>query len=67
MDQELTNCNIVYDIAIYKRAFVTIKKYNVNKSRHIQIRLFTKKKKESLKQVAHVNYTSSELKKLSQN
>ena len=33
IDQELTNCNEVYDIATYNRrqVCVTIKKYNVNK------------------------------------
>ena len=43
MDQELANCKKVYDIATYNRreVCVTIKKYNVNKTTYIQIRLFT--------------------------
>ena len=54
MDQELANCNKVYDIEIYNRrqVCVTIKKYNVNKPRYIQIRLFTAKENEAMKQVA---------------
>ena len=42
MEQELTNCHAVYDIATYKkrRVFVTIKKYSVNKPPYIQIRLY---------------------------
>ena len=39
MDQELVNCNKVYDIATYNRrqVCVTIKKYNFNKPPYIQI------------------------------
>ena len=68
MDQELANCNKVYDIATYNRrqVCVTIKKYNVKKTPYIQIRLFTAKENEAMKQVAYVNYTLNEFKKLSQ-
>ena len=68
MDQELDICNRVYEKALYnmRRVCVTIKKYNVNKPPCIQIRLFTAKQIEDLKQVAYVNYTLNEFKKLSQ-
>ena len=68
MDQELANCNKVYDIATHNRrqVCVTIKKYNVNKTPYIQIRLFTAKENEAMKQVAYVNYTLNEFKELSQ-
>ena len=68
MDQEPANCNKVYDIATYNRrqVCVTIKKYNVNKPPYIQIRLFTAKENEAMKQVAYVNYTLDEFKELSQ-
>ena len=68
MDQELEICNRVYEIATYnmRRVCVTIKKYSVNKRPYIQIRLFTAKKNEAIKQVAHVNYTLNEFKELSQ-
>ena len=64
MDQELANCNKVYDIASYNRkpVCVTIKKYNFNKPPHIQIRLFTAKENEAMTQVAYVNYTLNEFK-----
>ena len=64
MDQELANCNKVYDIATYNRRQVcfTIKKYNVKKSPYIQIRLFAAKENEAMKQVAYVNYTLNEFK-----
>ena len=67
MDQELANCNKVYDIAIYDRrqVCVTIKKYNVDKPRYIQIRLFAAKENEAMKQVAYVNYTLNQFKELS--
>ena len=54
MDQELEICNRVYEIATYnmRRAGVTIKKYSVNKPPYIQIRLFTAKENEAMKQVA---------------
>ena len=67
MDQELDICNRVYEIATYniRRVWVTIKKYNVNKPPYIQIRLFTGKENEAMKQV-YVNYTSNELKELSE-
>ena len=66
MDQELANCNKVYDIASYNRkpVCVTIKKYNFNKPPQIQIRLFTAKENEAMTQVAYVNYTLNEFKEL---
>ena len=68
MEQELANCQAVYDIATYKkiRVCVTIKKYSVDKPTCIQIRLFTAKENEVLKQVAYVNYTLKEFKGLAQ-
>ena len=68
MEQELANCHAVYDVATYKkrRVCVTIKKYTVNKPPYIQIRLFTAKENEVLKQVAYVNYTLNEFKELAQ-
>ena len=66
MDQELDICNRVYEIATYnmRSGCVTIKKYSVNKPPYIQIRLFTAKENEAMKQVAYVNYTLNELKEL---
>ena len=49
-----------------RRVGVTIKNYNVSKPHYIQIRLFTAKENEDLKQVACVNYTLNEFKELSQ-
>ena len=68
MDQELEICNRVYKKATYnmRRVCVTIKKYSVNKPPYIQIRLFTAKENEAMKQVAYVNYTLNEFKELSQ-
>ena len=68
MDQELDICNRVHEIATYnmRRVCVIIKKYNVNKPLYIQIRLFTGKENEAMKQVAYVNYTSNEFKELSE-
>ena len=68
MDQELDICNSVYEIATYnmRRVCVTIKKHNVTKPSNIQIRLFTAKENEDLKQVAYVNYTLNDIKELSQ-
>ena len=68
MEQELANCHAVYDVATYKkrRVCVTIKKYSVNKPPYIQIRLFTAKENEVLKQVAYFNYTLNEFKELAQ-
>ena len=68
MDQELANCNNVYDIATYNRRqfCVTIKKYNVNKPPYIQIRLFTAKENEARKHVSYVNYALNDFKELSQ-
>ena len=68
MGQELDICNKVYKIATYnmRRACILIKKYNVRKTPYIQIRLFTAKENEDLKQVASVNYILLELKELSQ-
>ena len=59
MEKELANCHAVYDVATNnkRRVCVTIKKYNVNKPSYIQIRLFTAKENEVLKQVAFVNFT----------
>ena len=67
MDQELEICNRVYEIATYnmRRVCVTIKTYSVNKPPYIQIRLFTAKENEAMKQVAYVNYTLNEFKELS--
>ena len=68
MDQELDICNRVYEIATnnMRRVCLTIKKYSVNKPPYIQIRLFTAKENEAMKQVAYVIYTLIELKELSQ-
>ena len=69
VDQELANCDKVFDIAPYNRrpVCVTIKKYNVYKPPYIPIRLFTAKESETIKEDAYVNYTSNEFKELSQN
>ena len=66
-DQELANCNKVYDIATYDRrqVWVTIKKYNVIKPPWIQICLFIAKENKAMKQVAYVNYSLNEFNKLS--
>ena len=68
MDQEPDICNRVYEIATYnmRRVCVIINKYHVNKPPYIQIRLFTAKENEAMKQVAYVNYTLNEFKELSQ-
>ena len=68
MDQELDICNRVYEIATYimRRVCVKIKKYSVNKPPYNQIRLFTAKENEVMKQVAYVNYTLNKFKELSQ-
>ena len=60
-------CNRVNEIATYhmRRVCVTIKKYNVNKPPYIQIRLFTAKENETLKQVGYVNYILNEFKEMS--
>ena len=67
-DQKLEICNRVYEIATYnmRRLCVTIKKYSVNKPPYIQIRLFTAKENEAMKQFTYVNYTLNEFKELSQ-
>ena len=67
MDQELEICNRVYEIATYnmRRVCDTIKKYSVNNPPYIQIRLFTAKENEAMKQVAYVKYTLNEFKELS--
>ena len=56
MDQELEICNSIFEIATYniRRVCVTIKKYSLNKPPYIQIRLFTAKEHEAMKQVAYV-------------
>ena len=66
LEQELADCHSVYDVATYKkrRVCVTIKKYSVNKPPYIQIPLFIAKENEVLMQVAYVNFTLSEFKKL---
>ena len=58
MDQLLDICNRVFEIFTYNRSrvCVAIKKYNMNKPIYNQIRLFTAKENEDLKQVAYVNY-----------
>ena len=68
MDEELDFCNRVYEIATYniRRVCVTIKKYGVNKPPYIQIRLFTAKENEAMKQVSYVNNTLKEFKEFSQ-
>ena len=68
MDQELDICNRVYEIATYimRRVCVKIKKYSVNNPPYNQIRLFTAKENEAMKQVAYVNYTLNKFKELSQ-
>ena len=43
-----------------------IKKYNVNKTPYIQIRFFTAKEKEAMKQVANLNYILNEFNEQSQ-
>ena len=67
MDQELEICNRVFEIATnnMRRVCVTIKKYSVNKAPYIQIRLFTAKENEAIKQVAYVKCTLNEFKELS--
>ena len=62
MDQELDICNRVYEIATYNMRRVC----HPSKPPYIQIRLFTAKENEDLKQVAYVNYTLNEFKELSQ-
>ena len=68
MDQQVDICNSVSEIATYNMegVCVTIKKYSVNKPPYNQIRLFTAKENEAMKQVAYVNYTFNEFKELSQ-
>ena len=65
LDQELANRSLSH-IANYKRRQVgdTIKKYNVIKTSYIQIRLFTAKVNEGMKQVAYINYTLNEFKEM---
>ena len=68
MDQELDICNRVYEIATYimRRVCVKIKKYSVIKPPYNQIRLFTAKENEAMKQFAYFNYTLNQFKELSQ-
>ena len=68
MDQELDIGNRVYEIATYhmRRVCVTIKKYNLNKLPYVQIRIFTGKENEAMKQTVYVNYTLNEFKELSE-
>ena len=65
MGQELDICNRVATYNM-RRVCVAIKKYTLNKPPYIQIRLFTAKENEDLKQFAYVNYTLNEFKELSQ-
>ena len=64
MDQELGNCNKVYDIETYnrKQVCVTIKKYNVKMSPYFQIQLFPAKENEASKVFAYVKYTLKKFK-----
>ena len=68
MDQELSNCNKVYEIVTYNRrqVWVTIKKCNANKPTYIQFRLFTVEENEAMKQVAYFSYTLNKIKEMSQ-
>ena len=68
MDQELDIANRVYEIATYhmRRVCVTFKKYNMNKPPYVQIRLFTGKENEAMKQVAYVKITLTKFKELSE-
>ena len=67
MEQQLANSHAVYDIATYKKRRVCHnQEYSVNKPPCRQIRLFTAKENEVLKQVANVNYTLNEFKELAQ-
>ena len=68
MDQELDIFNRVNEIATYimRTVCVKIKKYSVNNPPYNQIRLFTAKENEAMKQVAYVNYTLNKFKELSQ-
>ena len=63
LDQELANCNKMFDIAAYIRwqLFVTIKKCNLIKDSYIQIRLYAANVKET-----YINYSFSKDKELSQ-
>ena len=68
MDQELDICSRLYEIASdnKSRVCVKIKNYNMNKPSYNQIRNFTAKENEDLKQVAFVKYTLNEFEELSQ-
>ena len=68
VDQEFDIWNRVYEKATYntRRVCVTIKKCSVKKSPYIQIRPFTAKENEAMKEVAYVNYTLNKFKELSQ-
>ena len=57
MLNELENGHAVFDIATYnkRKVSVAIKKYSVSEPPCIQIRLFTAKENEALKQVAYIN------------
>ena len=59
VDQELDICNRLYKIATsnMRMVIVKIKMYSVNIPPFIQIRPFTAKENEAMKQVAYVNYT----------
>ena len=68
MEQKIANCHAVYDIAAYqkRKLCVTISNYSKNKPPYIQIRHFTAKENEVLKQVAYVNYALNDFKELTQ-
>ena len=59
MDQEFEICSKVYEIGTYsmRRVCVALKKYSLKKPSYIQVRLFTAKENQDLKQVAYVNLT----------
>ena len=68
MEQVLAICYAVYDVATYKkrRVCVTIKNHSVNKPLYNEIRLFTAKENEALKQVAYDIYTLNEFRELAE-
>ena len=65
--EQLDICSRLYEIATYnmRRVHVTIKKYSVHKPTYIQIRLFTAKEIEAMKQVVYNHYTLNEYRELS--
>ena len=69
MEMVLDICNRIYEIASYdmRRVCFKIEKSSMNNPPYTQIRLFTAKKNEGLKQVAYVNSTLNDFKEISQN